>query len=32
VLLLGAGFLPVLFSADRRALHDRVAETRVVPA
>jgi uncharacterized RDD family membrane protein YckC len=32
VLALGAGFLPVLFSADRRAFHDRVAETRVVPA
>jgi uncharacterized RDD family membrane protein YckC len=32
VLPLGAGFLPVLFSPDRRALHDRLAETRVVPA
>ena len=32
VLALGAGFLPVLFSSDRRAFHDRVAETRVVPA
>jgi uncharacterized RDD family membrane protein YckC len=29
---LGAGFLPVLFRADRRAFHDRVADTRVVPA
>lgn len=28
--LLGAGFLPVLFTADRRAFHDRMAETRVV--
>src|SRR5687767_1014669 len=28
----GTGFLPVLFSDDRRAFHDRVAETRVVPA
>ena len=26
----GLGFLPILFSADRRALHDRLAETRVV--
>jgi uncharacterized RDD family membrane protein YckC len=32
VLALGTGFLPALFSADRRAFHDRVAETRVVPA
>jgi uncharacterized RDD family membrane protein YckC len=32
VAALGAGFLPVLFSADRRAFHDRVADTRVVPA
>ena len=32
LLALGAGFLPVLFSADRRAFHDRVAETRVVLA
>jgi len=29
---LGAGFLPVLFSTDRRAFHDRIAETRVIPA
>lgn len=27
---LGAGFLPALFGADRRALHDRLAHTRVV--
>ena len=26
----GTGFLPVLFSSDRRAFHDRVADTRVV--
>jgi uncharacterized RDD family membrane protein YckC len=32
VLALGTGFLPILFSADRRAFHDRVAETRVVAA
>jgi hypothetical protein len=32
VLALGAGFLPVLFRADRRAFHDRVADTRVVIA
>ena len=32
LLALGAGFLPVLFSADRRAFHDRVAETLVVNA
>lgn len=32
VLAVGAGFLPVLFRADRKAFHDRVAETRVVPA
>ena len=32
VLALGAGFLPVFFSADRRAFHDRIAETRVVSA
>lgn len=28
--LLGAGFMPALFGADRRALHDRLAHTRVV--
>ena len=27
---LGAGFLPALFDADRRALHDRLTHTRVV--
>ena len=32
VVALGGGFLPVLFSAERRAFHDRVAETRVVAA
>ncbi len=32
VVALGAGFLPMLFSADRRAFHDRIAETRVVSA
>jgi uncharacterized RDD family membrane protein YckC len=32
VLALGAGFVPIWFSADRRAFHDRVAETRVVVA
>ena len=32
VLALGAGFLPALFSADRRTFHDRVADTRVVAA
>ena len=32
VLALGCGFLPVLFSADRRAFHDRIADTRVVAA
>jgi uncharacterized RDD family membrane protein YckC len=32
VIALGAGFLPVLLSADRRAFHDRLAGTRVVPA
>ena len=32
VAALGAGFLPALFSPDRRTFHDRVAETRVVPA
>jgi uncharacterized RDD family membrane protein YckC len=29
-LTLGAGFLPALVNADRRALHDRLAHTRVV--
>jgi uncharacterized RDD family membrane protein YckC len=28
--ILGAGFLPALFASDRRALHDRLAHTRVV--
>jgi uncharacterized RDD family membrane protein YckC len=28
----GAGFLPILFTGDRRALHDRLADTRVVKA
>jgi len=28
----GLGFLPALFGADRRALHDRLAQTRVVKA
>ena len=28
--LLGAGLMPALFGADRRALHDRLAHTRVV--
>ena len=32
VVALGGGFLPVLFSAERRAFHDRVADTRVVAA
>jgi uncharacterized RDD family membrane protein YckC len=32
VVALGGGFLPVLFSADRRAFHDRIADTRVVAA
>jgi uncharacterized RDD family membrane protein YckC len=32
VVALGGGFLPVLFSAERRAFHDRVAGTRVVAA
>jgi uncharacterized RDD family membrane protein YckC len=30
VLSLGTGYLPVFFSADGRALHDRIAGTRVV--
>jgi uncharacterized RDD family membrane protein YckC len=30
VISLGLGFIPVLFTSDRRALHDRVARTRVV--
>ena len=30
-LTLGLGFLPALMSADRRALHDRLSRTRVVP-
>jgi uncharacterized RDD family membrane protein YckC len=30
VLAVGTGFIPVLVDADRRALHDRVAGTRVV--
>jgi uncharacterized RDD family membrane protein YckC len=29
-LMAGAGFLPALFRADRRAVHDQVAHTRVV--
>ncbi|HVH58595.1 MAG TPA: RDD family protein [Vicinamibacterales bacterium] len=32
VLPAGLGFLPALFGADRRALHDRLAQTRVVRA
>jgi uncharacterized RDD family membrane protein YckC len=32
VVAVGAGFLPILFSADRRAFHDRIAGTRVVRA
>ena len=28
----GLGFLPALLGADRRAIHDRLAETRVVKA
>jgi uncharacterized RDD family membrane protein YckC len=28
----GLGFVPALLGADRRALHDRVADTRVVKA
>jgi uncharacterized RDD family membrane protein YckC len=30
LLVLGAGFVPALVGADRRALHDRLAHTRVV--
>ena len=30
VATVGIGFAPVLFAVDRRALHDRVAGTRVV--
>jgi uncharacterized RDD family membrane protein YckC len=30
LLTLGAGFLPVFFGPDRRALHDRLAGTRVI--
>jgi uncharacterized RDD family membrane protein YckC len=29
---LGLGFLPALFGPERRALHDRLADTRVVKA
>lgn len=32
VLALGTGFIPAILSPDRRAFHDRVAETRVVIA
>jgi uncharacterized RDD family membrane protein YckC len=32
VLPAGLGFLPALFGEDRRALHDRLAQTRVVKA
>ena len=32
VLPAGLGFLPVLFGADKRAIHDRLAATRVVKA
>ena len=32
VIPLGAGFIPVFLSEDRRAFHDRIAETRVVSA
>jgi hypothetical protein len=28
----GLGFLPALLAADRRALHDRIAGTKVVDA
>jgi uncharacterized RDD family membrane protein YckC len=30
-MVLGLGFLPALFDSERRAFHDRVARTRVVP-
>jgi uncharacterized RDD family membrane protein YckC len=29
---IGLGFLPALFGQDRRALHDRLADTRVIKA
>jgi uncharacterized RDD family membrane protein YckC len=29
---LGLGFVPALFGGERRALHDRLADTRVVKA
>ncbi|MCC6988125.1 MAG: RDD family protein [Acidobacteria bacterium] len=29
-LVVGAGFIPALFRADRRAVHDQIAHTRVV--
>lgn len=32
LLPVGLGFLPALFGADRRAVHDRLADTRVVKA
>ena len=32
ILAAGLGYLPALFSQDRRALHDRLADTRVVRA
>lgn len=32
LLMAGLGYLPALFSQDRRALHDRLADTRVVRA
>jgi uncharacterized RDD family membrane protein YckC len=32
LLTAGLGYIPVLFSQDRRALHDRLADTRVVRA
>jgi uncharacterized RDD family membrane protein YckC len=32
VLPFGLGLVPILFAADRRALHDRLADTRVVSA